>query len=68
MRSLDLDVDAPEKVPRVLRAASEAFQASAAELESAWQDREAGLPGRPAPERLRARRSKSKPNSNNGEN
>lgn len=44
MRNLDLDVDAPDQVPRVLRDAAEAYEESASELDSAWQDREAGRP------------------------
>ena len=44
MKSLDLDVDSPDEVPKVLRAAAEAYQESASELVSAWQDREAGRP------------------------
>ena len=44
MRDLDLDVDAPDKVADVLRAAAEAYEESATELQSAWQDREAGRP------------------------
>jgi hypothetical protein len=35
---LNLDVDAPEKVARVLNAAANAYQASAVELTAAWQD------------------------------
>lgn len=44
MRSLDLDVDAPDKVADVLRVAAEAYTDSAVELEGAWQDRGAGEP------------------------
>lgn len=43
-RSLDLDVDSPEKVARILRNAAESYYESASELESAWQDRGAGRP------------------------
>lgn len=35
---LDLDVDAPDKVAGVLRAAAEAYSASSTELAAAWQD------------------------------
>ena len=35
---LDLDVDAPDKVAGILRAAAEAYTASGLELASAWQD------------------------------
>jgi hypothetical protein len=35
---LNLDVDAPDKVAGVLTAAATAYQVSAAELSSAWQD------------------------------
>jgi len=41
-RNLDLDVDAPEKIPNILRTATEVFYDSSSELSSAWQDREAG--------------------------
>lgn len=44
MKSLDLDVDAPDKVASILRAAAEAYYESSGELEAAWQDREAGRP------------------------
>jgi hypothetical protein len=40
--SLDLDVDAPEKVPQVLRRAADKFRESTDELQSAWQDEHAG--------------------------
>lgn len=43
-RSLDLDVDSPEKVARILRDAAESYYESASELESAWQDSGAGRP------------------------
>jgi acyl-CoA reductase-like NAD-dependent aldehyde dehydrogenase len=42
MPDLDLDVDTPEKVAEVLRRAAQRFNESASELESAWQDRNAG--------------------------
>ena len=42
MPSLDLDVDGPEEVARVLRAAAEQFYASEGELQAAWQDKAAG--------------------------
>jgi PHD/YefM family antitoxin component YafN of YafNO toxin-antitoxin module len=41
---LDLDVDAPDQVTRVLRKAAEAYYDSASELESAWQEKAAGRP------------------------
>lgn len=44
MRSLDLNVAAPDQVADVLRAAAEAYSDSATELEGAWQDRSAGEP------------------------
>lgn len=44
MKSLDLDVDTPEKVAPVLRAAAQAYYEAAGELESAWQSRSAGAP------------------------
>jgi hypothetical protein len=37
---LNLDVDAPDKVAGVLVAAASAYQASAVELASIWQDRQ----------------------------
>ena len=37
---MSLDVDAPDKVASVLTAAATAYQASAAELCAAWQDRQ----------------------------
>jgi hypothetical protein len=39
---LDLDVDSPEKLAGVLRLAAQRFNESAGELESAWQDKNAG--------------------------
>jgi acyl-CoA reductase-like NAD-dependent aldehyde dehydrogenase len=42
MADLDLDVDTPEKVAEVLRRAAQRFYESAGELESAWQDKNAG--------------------------
>lgn len=39
---LNLDVDAPDKVAAVLRAAADAYTESHAELQSAWQDKNAG--------------------------
>ena len=39
---LDLDVEDPASLPKVLRAAADAFYASQAELAAAWQDRGAG--------------------------
>lgn len=44
MRDLDLNVDSPEEVPRILRRAAEAFEESNAELCASWQDAEAGRP------------------------
>ncbi len=41
---LNLDVDAPDKVARVLRAAAQEYYESAGELESAWGDKGAGRP------------------------
>lgn len=38
----DLDVDAPEQVSAVLRKAAEAYRYSQGELQSAWQDKNAG--------------------------
>lgn len=40
--SLDLDVDCPEKVAPILRAAAEKFYEAHSELQSAWQDKQAG--------------------------
>ena len=40
--NLDLDVDVPEKVAPVLRAAAQRFRESTSELQSAWQDPQAG--------------------------
>jgi hypothetical protein len=42
MFDLDLDVDTPEKVPAVLRDAAEKYREAATELQSAWQDSQAG--------------------------
>jgi hypothetical protein len=42
MSQLDLDVDVPEKVPVALRRAVEHFEEAFSELQSAWQDRNAG--------------------------
>jgi hypothetical protein len=36
---MNLDVDAPDRVTRVLTAAATAYQASAVELSAVWQDR-----------------------------
>jgi hypothetical protein len=41
-KSLDLDVDSPEKVPGVLRAIANKYYESVIELQSAWQDKNAG--------------------------
>ena len=35
---MNLDVDAPEKVADVLRAAAQKYRESTSELQSAWQD------------------------------
>lgn len=43
-RNLDLDVAEPDMVAAILRAAADAYNESAAELETAWQDRQAGKP------------------------
>ena len=43
-KSMDLDVDAPDKVSDRLLNAAEAFYESASELEADWQDRGAGKP------------------------
>jgi hypothetical protein len=43
-RSLDLDVDSPDKVSRILRNAAERFYEDAGELEASWQDPGAGRP------------------------
>lgn len=40
--NLDLDVEAPEQVPQVLRQAADKFRESTGELQSAWQDQHAG--------------------------
>ena len=42
MQPLDLDVDAPEAVAPVLRRAAQQYAESASELQSAWQDKNAG--------------------------
>jgi len=42
MKNLDLDCDTPEKVAPILRAAAQAYYESNGELESAWQDKQAG--------------------------
>jgi len=39
---MDLDVATPEEVSEVLRAAADKFRESQSELQSAWQDRNAG--------------------------
>jgi len=44
MKNLDLDVDHPDKVARILRNAAEAYGAAEVELSSAWQDPGAGRP------------------------
>lgn len=40
--TLDLNVDSPEMVSGVIRHAAQAFYESHGELESAWQDKNAG--------------------------
>ena len=42
--NLDLDVDAPDKVSAILHAAAIAYYESDSELQSAWQDKQAGTP------------------------
>jgi len=42
MPDLDLDVDTPEELAPVLRAAADQYNESASELQSAWQDPHAG--------------------------
>lgn len=44
MDQLTLDVAAPDQVAPVLRRAADKFSESAAELEAAWQDKNAGKP------------------------
>lgn len=44
MKHLNLDVPAPDHVPRVLRAAAQAYRESADELATAHQDPRAGKP------------------------
>ena len=44
MKDLDLDVDSPQDVAPVLRRTAEAYEESATELNSAWQDKSAGWP------------------------
>jgi hypothetical protein len=44
MRDMNLDVDSPEKVVRILRNAAEAFYESSLELRSAGGDNRAGAP------------------------
>lgn len=43
-RSLNLDVDSPDKVSSVLRDAADAYYESAGEVEAAWGDKSAGKP------------------------
>ncbi|UCC73994.1 MAG: hypothetical protein JSV86_05405 [Gemmatimonadota bacterium] len=42
IRSLDLDVDSPDKVAQVLYDAADAYYDAHMELQSAWQDGSAG--------------------------
>jgi len=46
MAGFDLDVDAPQKVPAILRRAAQRYAEDASELDSSWQDRSAGKPWR----------------------
>lgn len=46
MMSLTLDVAAPDEVAKVLKRASYLYAHSADELDSAWQDKNAGKPWR----------------------
>jgi len=39
---LDLDVDSPEEVAEILRNAAREYEEATLELESAWQEKEAG--------------------------
>lgn len=41
-KSMDLDVATPTQVAQVLRAAADKFNESMGELQSAWQDEQAG--------------------------
>jgi hypothetical protein len=43
-RDLNLDVDHPDKVSRILRNARDEFNIAASELDSSWQDEAAGRP------------------------
>jgi len=43
-KNLDLDVDSPDKVARILRAAAQEYSESASELEASWQDPGVGKP------------------------
>ena len=38
MKDLHLDVDTPEKVPKILREAAQRYRESTIELQGAWQD------------------------------
>jgi len=42
MKTLDLNVVNPEQVAKLLRQAAEDYNASAIDLQSAWQDNQAG--------------------------
>ncbi len=44
MKTLDLDVSSPDKVPTVLMAAADRFSSDADNLSSSWQDKQAGKP------------------------
>jgi hypothetical protein len=44
IEGMNMDVDSPEKVARVLRKAAQEYYYSAGELSSAWQDKNAGSP------------------------
>ena len=41
-RNTDLDVSCPEQVSKVLRAVAQQYRESTGELQSAWQDDQAG--------------------------
>ena len=44
MTDYDLDVDTPDKVSGILRDVAQSYYESASELESSWQDKNAGKP------------------------
>lgn len=43
MRSTDLDCDSPDEVGNILREAAQRYDESFSELQSAWQDKNAGI-------------------------